>query len=175
MSLLKASCTRGNLCVRLTLFPHVYYLPIPPHPSSCSVKHTTLVKKMAPSAIDTEPAPAVAEITNGVKKLLSSPNKTSSLKRAPLVYSGSLDEYDSFDVTNIIGREFPHLQISDILQDDQKIRDLAILGKLILISLVPDQDELCTLTSHSFSTRRCLLPQPRPAHQRSEDLRPKTR
>ncbi|KAK5265825.1 hypothetical protein LTR99_008990 [Exophiala xenobiotica] len=44
----------------------------------------------------------------------------------PLKYSGSLDQYTSFDVTKVIGREFPDLQISDILEDDAKIRDLAI-------------------------------------------------
>jgi hypothetical protein len=46
----------------------------------------------------------------------------------PLKYSGSLDQYKSFEVTPIIGREYPELQLSDILSDDAKIRDLAILG-----------------------------------------------
>jgi hypothetical protein len=46
----------------------------------------------------------------------------------PPKYSGSLDQYTSFDVTKVIGREFPDLQISDILEDDAKIRDLAITG-----------------------------------------------
>jgi len=46
----------------------------------------------------------------------------------PLKYSGSLDEYESFDVTAVIGKEFPKLQISSILHDDRKIRDLAITG-----------------------------------------------
>jgi hypothetical protein len=45
----------------------------------------------------------------------------------PLTYSGTLDHYDSFDVTSVIGREFPKLQLTEILQDDSKIRDLAIL------------------------------------------------
>ncbi|RMD44536.1 hypothetical protein DV735_g559, partial [Chaetothyriales sp. CBS 134920] len=35
--------------------------------------------------------------------------------------------YKNFDVTNVIGREFPDLQLSEILHDDTKIRDLAIL------------------------------------------------
>jgi len=46
----------------------------------------------------------------------------------PLKYSGSLDEYEHFDVTKVIGREFPKLQIKDILQDDAKLLDLAITG-----------------------------------------------
>ncbi|RFU27149.1 hypothetical protein B7463_g9179, partial [Scytalidium lignicola] len=44
----------------------------------------------------------------------------------PLKYSGSLDEYEYFDVTSVIGREFPKVQLSKILKDDNKIRDLAI-------------------------------------------------
>ncbi|CAI4212655.1 unnamed protein product [Parascedosporium putredinis] len=32
-----------------------------------------------------------------------------------------------FDTTNVIGREYPTLQLSEILHDDDKIRDLAIL------------------------------------------------
>jgi hypothetical protein len=45
---------------------------------------------------------------------------------SPLTYSGTLDHYESFDVTSVIGREFPKLQLTDILKDDAKIRDLAI-------------------------------------------------
>ncbi|KAH8673391.1 hypothetical protein BX600DRAFT_479963 [Xylariales sp. PMI_506] len=54
--------------------------------------------------------------------------KTSSSSQldAPLKYSGSLDSYKHFDVANVIGREFPELQLSEILHDDEKIRDLAI-------------------------------------------------
>ena len=46
----------------------------------------------------------------------------------PLRYSGSLEQFDYADVTPVIGREFPKLQLSDILSDDTKIRDLAITG-----------------------------------------------
>ncbi|KAM0323961.1 hypothetical protein ACHAQA_008543 [Verticillium albo-atrum] len=45
----------------------------------------------------------------------------------PLKYQGSLDGFQHFDVTSVIGREFPSLQISEILDDDDKIRDLAVL------------------------------------------------
>ena len=53
---------------------------------------------------------------------------TASRLDGPLTYSGSLDSYEHFDVTNVIGREFPTLQLSDIVNDDTKVRDLAILG-----------------------------------------------
>ncbi|KKY21675.1 putative family taurine [Phaeomoniella chlamydospora] len=69
---------------------------------------------MAPIALENDP---VVEIRTKEKK---------SSQREPLKYSGSLDEYKSFDVTNVIGREYPDLQLSGILKDDQKLRDLAI-------------------------------------------------
>jgi hypothetical protein len=54
------------------------------------------------------------------------PSKSISASRLsdPLKYSGSLDEYESFDLTSAIGR----LQLSEILHDDAKIRDLGIIG-----------------------------------------------
>ncbi|KAI0133765.1 hypothetical protein BJ170DRAFT_690131 [Xylariales sp. AK1849] len=54
-------------------------------------------------------------------------SSSSSRLTGPLTYSGSLDSYKQFEVTSVIGREFPDLQLSEILQDDTKIRDLAIL------------------------------------------------
>ena len=78
---------------------------------------------MAPPAADID---LVSHTSTGpihVKKVAAQNNL-----QEPLVNSGSLDRYKSFDVTKVIGREFPDLQISDILQDDQKIKDLAITG-----------------------------------------------
>jgi hypothetical protein len=57
---------------------------------------------------------------------------TTSRLTAPLKYTGSLDSFEQFDVTAVIGREFPGLQLSEILHDDAKIRDLAILGEASL-------------------------------------------
>lgn len=54
---------------------------------------------------------------------------TPSLIKEPLQYSGSLDEYQSFEATPVIGTEFPDLQLTDILNDERKIRDLAIIGE----------------------------------------------
>ncbi|KAH8884277.1 Clavaminate synthase-like protein [Thozetella sp. PMI_491] len=45
----------------------------------------------------------------------------------PLKCSGSLDSYEQFDVTAVIGRESPKLQLSEIHQDETQVRDLAIL------------------------------------------------
>ncbi|VUC26087.1 unnamed protein product [Clonostachys rosea] len=54
-------------------------------------------------------------------------NSMPALRRSPLKYSGSLDEFESIDLTSSIGREYPKLQLSEIASDDAKIRDLAIL------------------------------------------------
>lgn len=54
---------------------------------------------------------------------------TASRLSGSLTYSGSLDSYEHFDVTNVIGREFPNLELSEILHDETKVRDLAILGE----------------------------------------------
>lgn len=89
---------------------------------------------MAPPAADIDVQSEVL-VPETLKKSVGPvpvPIKTSTSSRldGPLKYSGSLDSYEQFDVTNIIGLEFPKLQLSEILYDDTKIRDLAILGEL---------------------------------------------
>lgn len=70
----------------------------------------------------------------------------------PLVYSGTLDEFEQNDLTPVIGREFYGLQIRDLLKwDDQHMKDLAATSRRV--SLVPQS---LKLTQHSFSTRRGL-------------------
>jgi hypothetical protein len=93
---------------------------------------------MAPPAadVDTQPSSPVVTKSPTVTKSPIVPDKQRGLTGltqsasfpTPLAYSGTLDQYESFDVTSIIGREFPKLQLTDILNDDAKIRDLAILG-----------------------------------------------
>lgn len=79
---------------------------------------------MAPS-IEATP---VTQVPSVETKLDSQKPASAGFIRDPLAYSGSLDEYRSFDVTPVIGKEFPELQLTDILNDDAKIRDLAITG-----------------------------------------------
>jgi hypothetical protein len=89
---------------------------------------------MAPPSADFEvsqpasPTPTKARTIPEIKKSVAGLTQSASFP-APLEYSGSLDHYESFDVTSVIGREFPKLQLTDILSDDAKVRDLAILGK----------------------------------------------
>ncbi|KAE8343174.1 hypothetical protein BDV24DRAFT_172941 [Aspergillus arachidicola] len=79
---------------------------------------------MAPSieVASPTPTPVAVPAKGDVQK-----STASGYIREPLKYSGSLDGYKSFDVTPVIGREFSDLQLADILNDEHKILDLAIL------------------------------------------------
>ena len=60
---------------------------------------------------------------------------SSGLGRKPLIPSGALDSFKSFDVTPVIGREFQDVSLTDWLRapnSDELIRDLAITGGHIL-------------------------------------------
>lgn len=79
---------------------------------------------MAPPAADADLAVRPAEVHVKPRTKEHSGSRLSQ----PLKSSGSLDRYKHFDVTPVIGEEFPELQLSVILSDDNKIKDLAILG-----------------------------------------------
>lgn len=53
---------------------------------------------------------------------------------APLQASGALDKYEHEDITPVIGREYPHLNVVNDLLDspdgDELIRDLAIASNM---------------------------------------------
>jgi len=90
---------------------------------------------MAPPAADSDLAieqtpsvPSKARTIPEIKKSVAGLTQSASFP-APLQYSGTLDQYESFDVTSVIGKEFPKLQLTDLLSDDAKVRDLAILGE----------------------------------------------
>jgi hypothetical protein len=78
---------------------------------------------MAPPSADFTVQEATGPLIN-----LKQDNSARNPVRAPLKYSGTLDQYESFDVTGVIGREFQKVQLSEILEDDAKLRDLAIIG-----------------------------------------------
>lgn len=59
--------------------------------------------------------------------------KKAQYPREPLQLKGVLDQYESFDVTPIIGREFKDVNLKEWLRapnSDELIRDLAITSKL---------------------------------------------
>ncbi|KAJ5833353.1 Taurine catabolism dioxygenase TauD/TfdA [Penicillium riverlandense] len=76
---------------------------------------------MAPSI--TEPAVPAVHTVEGKQPPLK------GTERVPLKLNGALDAFESFDVTPIIGREFPNANLKDFLRapnSDELLRDLAI-------------------------------------------------
>lgn len=77
---------------------------------------------MAPATIDSIPTPVVP-VTNDTA------SATKSLQKEPLKLNGSLETFESFDVTPVIGREFPSANLKEWLHSpnsDALLRDLAI-------------------------------------------------
>jgi hypothetical protein len=94
---------------------------------------------------------------------------------SPLKLSGALEAYESFDVTPVIGREFPAANVVDWLNApnaDELLRDLAITSTVKAIShhtLPPDIISLSMiislLTPSSIPTGSGILPGPGQPHQ----------
>jgi hypothetical protein len=80
---------------------------------------------MAPPAAEVATVGSSGVFSIHTKEAIKTSNNTFP---TPLKYSGSLDIYEHFDSTSVIGREFPKLQLSQIIDDDAKTRDLAITG-----------------------------------------------
>lgn len=60
-----------------------------------------------------------------------SSSKLETSHREPLKLSGALNQYESFDVTPIIGTEFKNVNLVDWINapnSDELLRDLAITG-----------------------------------------------
>ncbi|KAE8376057.1 hypothetical protein BDV26DRAFT_305833 [Aspergillus bertholletiae] len=77
---------------------------------------------MAPSVEASTTAPVVPIVEGNA-------SAAKSLQREPLKLSDALDSFDSFDVTPIIGREFPTANLKEWLHapnSDELLRDLAI-------------------------------------------------
>jgi len=105
--------------------------------------------------------PPASNIDLGIDYAYGSTKAAGTRLGKPLKYSGNLDEYDSFDVTAVIGREYPSLQLSEILNDDAKLRDLAITGQLSSFCFdLSTRSKADRTLENSVRTGRCLLPQP---------------
>ena len=90
---------------------------------------------------------------------VSSDKLQHSQHREPLKTSGALDKYEHFDVTPVIGREYPTLSLKECLEapnSDELIRDLAITSQLQHLN---SRLESLSLTTRSFRTRLRILPQ----------------
>jgi hypothetical protein len=78
--------------------------------------------------------------------------------KEPLQLQGALDQYDSFDVTPIIGREYPTANLKEWLEapnSDELLRELAITSQFLRFSQrVSTYTIIKTLvTGHSYHRR----------------------
>lgn len=75
---------------------------------------------------------------------------------APLKLAGALDSYKSFDVTPVIGREFPEADLKEWLDapnSDELLRDLAITSEFCRVLSIPsDIDLLKSPSAVSYSS-----------------------
>ena len=83
---------------------------------------------MAPSILAARPAEQATPPAEGIEK--NAVKETTKDFPKPLQLSGALDAYaESFDVTPVIGREFPKVNLVEVLNapnSDELLRDLAI-------------------------------------------------
>jgi hypothetical protein len=101
---------------------------------------------MAPSAIPVESVDRIE-----VQKLAQT--------REPLKSSGSLDQYQTVDITPVIGTEFPDADIVEWINApnaDERLRDLAIKSKPIraYLKMKANSLNLKSLSVASFSSER---------------------
>ena len=83
-------------------------------------------------------------------------DKVKPSARKALHLSGVLDQYDHFDVTPVIGREFPNASLKEWLEApnaDELLRDLAITSMFAESSISTET----MLTGTSIAARRRLL------------------
>ncbi|KAJ5997540.1 hypothetical protein N7499_006064 [Penicillium canescens] len=74
-------------------------------------------------------ASATVETTTPVVPIIDERITLKGLAREPLKPTGALDAFESFDVTPVIGREFPNANLKDFLRapnSDELLRELAI-------------------------------------------------
>ncbi|KAJ5599320.1 Taurine catabolism dioxygenase TauD/TfdA [Penicillium hetheringtonii] len=72
---------------------------------------------------------SITETTTPVVPVVEEKLALKGLERRPLELTGALDAFESFDVTPVIGREFPNANLKDFLRapnSDDLLRDLAV-------------------------------------------------
>lgn len=89
---------------------------------------------MAPSAVDVYPTSRFHDLKIKAQEVVSQSTATAPAKliKTPMQLAGALDKFESFDVTPVIGKEFPNANLAEWLKADnadELIRDLAITGK----------------------------------------------
>lgn len=90
---------------------------------------------MAPSAVDVYPTTRLNDLKIKAQEFVSQQTTAPvKLTKAPIQLSGALDKFESFDVTPVIGKEFPKANLAQWLEApnaDELIRDLAVTGNYI--------------------------------------------
>lgn len=73
-------------------------------------------------------ASSLTETSTPVVPIVEDKLTLKGLEREPIELSGALDAFESFDVTPVIGREFPNASLKDFLRapnSDDLLRDLS--------------------------------------------------
>jgi hypothetical protein len=108
------------------------------HFNNIQVEYTVYIRMAPPTAVELpehhQPTEAKhsqlgKQAANGDATLKSNLKPSQIRNVTPLKQTGVLDQYESFDVTPVIGREFPKANLVDWLNaenSDALIRDLAI-------------------------------------------------
>jgi hypothetical protein len=87
---------------------------------------------MAPMAVDVYPVSHIQELKARAQQVVAQATAPAKLIKTPMQLAGALDKFESFDVTPVIGKEFPTASLAEWLKApnaDELIRDLAITGK----------------------------------------------
>ena len=124
--------------------------------------------KALPTNGDTQAQPAsngnakenAAAASNGEAKEIPGPTHHES-PSPPLELKGVLNEFKSFDVTPVIGKEFPEAKLADWLRapnSDELIRDLAITSLFVSDHSTGSSTDGCL---NSLPTRCRLFSSPR--------------
>ncbi|KAI9933418.1 hypothetical protein AWENTII_002528 [Aspergillus wentii] len=91
-------------------------------------------------------APALTEVSNVVPNIVETTKSVAkSLQQEPLQLKGALDQFESFDVTPVIGKEFPNASLKEWLDapnSDDLLRELAITVSQRGVVFFRKQDDL---------------------------------
>jgi hypothetical protein len=65
---------------------------------------------MAPSAIEVYPTASLHDLKDKAQEIVSQQTAPAKLIKTPMKLTGALDKFESFDLTPVIGKEFPLAQ-----------------------------------------------------------------
>jgi alpha-ketoglutarate-dependent taurine dioxygenase len=100
---------------------------------------------MAPSAIEVHPTASLHDLKVKAQEIVSQQTAPAKLIKTPMKLTGALDKFESFDLTPVIGKEFPKANLAEWLQDpnsEELIRDLAVTVSQRGVVFFRAQDDL---------------------------------